>query len=238
MNRELEPTIEHADQAQRLTEHYGRMVDAELLNLAADPDQLTEIARQVLRAEMNRRGLDEPETPRAQRASPADSNRSIRRRLNASIDPILDSQLELDSETDSESESPADGEPVEFTWKTELCSCNDWKQGQLLRETLYRAGIESWTEPPYAQHYGIDFRILVAADQLDAALRIAEKPIPQDIVDESKIEIPAFQPPTCPHCGASEPVLVSVEPANSWLCEVCGMDWSEPAGAPIDPADN
>jgi hypothetical protein len=42
---------------QRLQEHYGEMSDGELLGIAARPDDLTEMAREVMRGEMARRGL-------------------------------------------------------------------------------------------------------------------------------------------------------------------------------------
>ena len=131
-------------------------------------------------------------------------------------------------------EEPEDGAPVEFTWKTELCTCDDWEQGQLLREALYRAGIESWTEPPYAREYGIDFKILVAADQLEEALKIAAHPIAKEVVEDSKIVFPEFVPPVCPHCGTGDPVLEGVEDGNLWICEACGGRWTDLGLKPAD----
>lgn len=54
----------------RLTEHYAGMYDAELLELARDYKNLTEMAQQVLRDEMKKRGLGEPLAPRPREASP------------------------------------------------------------------------------------------------------------------------------------------------------------------------
>ena len=42
---------------QRLARWYGGMEDPELQNIAARPESLTEVARQVLQAEMSRRGM-------------------------------------------------------------------------------------------------------------------------------------------------------------------------------------
>ena len=53
----------------RLTEHYAGMYDAELLELARDYKNLTEMAQQVLRDEMKKRGLGEPLAPRPREAS-------------------------------------------------------------------------------------------------------------------------------------------------------------------------
>jgi hypothetical protein len=54
------------DEWQRLTAHYRELGDDELRELAADFNDLTETAQQVLRTEMRSRGLGDPET-----ASPA-----------------------------------------------------------------------------------------------------------------------------------------------------------------------
>jgi len=209
--------FEHAAEAQRLTEHYAKMYDGELLNLAAESAGLTDIARSVLENELHKRGLDRESESRAQ--CPASNDPSRPRNL-----PEED-EGDLDREEDA---APDDRDrPVEFTWKTELCSCSDWEKGQLLRHTLYRAGIESWTEPPHARNYGMDFRILVPADQLEQALEIAQAPIPQDVMDDLKTETPAFEMPTCPHCGATDPVLEAAEGGNSWACEACGSRWTD-----------
>ena len=42
-------------------------------------------------------------------------------------------------------------------------------------------------------------------------------------------KMPEFEAPKCPKCGAEDPVLESVEPTNTWLCEACGKRWTEPA---------
>ena len=48
---------------QRLQEYYGEMSDGELLGIAAQPDDLTEMAREVMRGEMTRRGLKLEDAP-------------------------------------------------------------------------------------------------------------------------------------------------------------------------------
>ncbi len=70
-------------------------------------------------------------------------------------------------------------------------------------------------------------RILVAADQLEQACDILSRPIPQAIVEESKAEVPEFETPVCPKCGAEDPVLENADPVNSWLCEDCGNQWTD-----------
>ena len=72
-------------------------------------------------------------------------------------------------------------------------------------------------------------RILVAADQFDQAREIASQPIPQAIVEQSKMQVPDFEPPVCPSCGADDPILEGADPVNSWRCERCGKQWTDPA---------
>ena len=66
----------------RLGEHYAGMYDEELLELARDYKNLTEMAQQVLRDEMKKRGLGEPLAPRRENASasPRAGNGASRRR--------------------------------------------------------------------------------------------------------------------------------------------------------------
>ena len=105
--------------------------------------------------------------------------------------------------------------PVDYTWKTPLCDCDTSLQARELSEALKQAGIERWIEAPgtgsptrefrYARFSLSSPRVLVAADQLDQARAIAAQPIPRQIVEDAQTEIPDYQPPNCPKCGASDP---------------------------------
>jgi hypothetical protein len=211
--------VNPAEDWQRLTEYYREISDGELLQLAAEFADLTETARQVLRSEMRNRGLDEP---RAAGVARTNSDRPA---------PLRRDWPEFSDTGDFESGAAAaneeDDSPTGYTWKTLLCECDDWEQAWQIYEVLRRAGIESWVERPGS---GIVYpRVLVAADQLDEAREIAARPIPQEVVDELRQVPPEFELPKCPQCGAEDPVLESVEPANAWLCEACGKQWTEPA---------
>ncbi|HEY2859591.1 MAG TPA: hypothetical protein VGJ21_14320 [Terracidiphilus sp.] len=216
---------ESPDQQWReLTAHYAAMWDEELLNLAADYKDLTEMAQQVLRDEMRKRGLGDPTSmpkPSAQIAL-----NTPRTNYDLLAGPLANSYL-VSSEDALLPESET--QPHDYTWKTLLCECDEPLQAYQLSEALRRAGIESWAEsmPGYAIGGGSP-RVLVPADRLDEARVIAAQPIPQDIIDQSKEEIPEFVMPQCPKCGAVEPTLVSVEPSNIWQCESCGKEWTDP----------
>jgi hypothetical protein len=215
-----------------LAEHYRSMYDEELVNLADDFGNLTETAQQVLRNELGNRGLPAPgEKPAAWPASPAAQRWASIVDPDAAVDRSGDSGKEDDpADADrTEDDRTEDDRPGEFTWKTLLRECDTTEQALGICEMLKRAGIECWYEMPGGRMGVWGPRVTVAADQLEQAKEIAERPIPQDILDDSRQEIPDYEPPRCPGCGAEDPVLESAEPANSWLCEACGKQWTEPA---------
>jgi hypothetical protein len=122
-----------------------------------------------------------------------------------------------------------------------LCECEDGEQVNQLGEALRREGIESLVESPHAAVRGVNefniSRIFVRGDRLAKAREIASRPIPQDIIDQSKVKVEDFVSPTCPKCGAPDPLLDSVDPMNSWSCAVCGATWSDPVTADSAPSE-
>jgi hypothetical protein len=209
-----------AEEWQRLTSLYAEKSDEELLELAADFGNLTEFAQPILRDEMRKRGLGDPQTPVAKPVF------GISRPVVGEQSRPLDSPPNDSDVTDVE-------RPYDYTWKTLLCDCANWDEVWQMREALSREGIESWMGGSPSQ-FGMASggpRILVAADQLDEARTVIARPIPQDIIDQSKEKIEEFVPPICPKCGADDPVLESAEPTNAWLCENCGARWTDSAGS-------
>jgi hypothetical protein len=222
----------------RLAEHYRAMSDDELRELALEFGDLTEAAQQALSAEMHTRGMGRPQdvayTPQPESSAqlttePGDDWAVI-------PDPSVNALGYFGRPPKIVSDTPGndvevDG-PHEYTWKTVLCECDTSEQAQQLREALKRAGIESWIDAAesgsrYAGFGLASPRVIVAADQLEAARAIASRPIPQEIVDESKTEAPEYLPPVCPKCGAADPSLEGVDPENKWRCEQCGGEWTE-----------
>jgi len=205
---------------QRLTQLYREMGDGELEELDADKGDLTEVAQHVLRDEMKKRGLDKLDKPRAASDEVNHAERFASPKWNSHGDWPT-----------GEKAAEEGDEPVEYTWKTFLCECDDPEKAWQIQEVLRQAGIESWIDRPgyyVAPGFG-DQRILVAADQLEKASAILDKPIPEEIVEQSEMEIPEYEPPACPSCGAEDPTLESADPVNAWRCERCGKQWTEQA---------
>ncbi len=196
-----------------LTENYRQMSDGELLELGESRGDLTEMAQQVLRDEMRKRGLDD--------AKPADAR-------NITGQPAVahwESPRYRDMSRDASDETDI---PHEFTWKTLLCECETSQEAWQVGETLRRAGIESWVMGSRSLWDASGPRVQVAADQLEQAQAVLASPIPQEVIEESQKKMPEFELPGCPTCGASDPLLESADPVNTWLCETCGAEWSDP----------
>lgn len=203
-----------AQEWQRLTRLYGEMSDEELQNLAASFTDLTEFAQPILREEMRKCGLGDP--------AAVTQSRRFAGSQSAPSDP------EESPRNDDEEEVP----------RAYLCECEGADQINQLREALRRAGVDSWVDSLSAALGRVQesqtARIFVPGDQLAVAREVASRPMPQDIIEESKIKVEDFVPPICPKCGAEDPLLESVEPTNTWRCENCGAQWTDSAA--FDPA--
>jgi hypothetical protein len=197
---------------QRLTRLYSEMGEIELRELADGFRDLTEIAQQVLRDEMKKRGLGEP-------------------RIAAVPAPKTLTVGEWDGSHDRWEQSEESSLPGEYTHKVVLCESDDQNEIWQVSEVLRRAGIESWTtEPRGGESLNLTHpRVLVAADDLEAAIQIVQRGIPSDVRELSTAPVEDFTPPSCPRCGAPDPLLESVDPCNTWSCEVCGAGWSDPS---------
>jgi len=203
----------------RLTALYGEMGDVEIRELTDQINDLTPNAQQVLRDEIKKRGLNDRGSAEVRPAvAPREHPES---RIHWEPASYMYEFSELPDEN---------GGPREYTWKTELRLCDSAQEAWQVGKMLERAGIDSWIQGPN-NRAGLDgSRLMVAADQLEQARAVAARPIPQDIIDESKEldEAPLYENPRCPKCRAADPTLESVEPSNNWLCESCGYGWSDP----------
>ncbi len=209
---------------QRLTQLYREMGDGELEELAADKADLTEVAQQVLRDELRKRGLDDARKPSTE--------------PNQAGSFGVSKWGTSDDAASGEAAAEEGEQPVEYTWKLPLCECEDPEKVRQIQEVLRQSGIESWIDRP--GYYDVpdigNQRILVAADQLEKAREIFSKPIPAEIVEQSKLPVEDYVPPMCPSCGAEDPVLESADPVNAWRCESCGRQWSEQVEEKESPA--
>ena len=197
---------------QRLTRLYSEMGEIELRELADGFGDLTETAQQVLRDEMKKRGLGDP-------------------RFAATSAPKTMVVGEWDGSHHGWEPGEESSLPGEYTHKVVLCESDDPNEIWQVSEVLRRAGIASWTTEPRGGE-SLDLthpRVFVAADDLEAAIQIVQRGIPSDVRELSTTPVEDFAPPSCPRCGAPDPLLESVDPCNAWSCDICGAEWSDPS---------
>jgi ribosomal protein L37AE/L43A/cell division septation protein DedD len=227
----------------RLAEEYRAKSDEELRELAADFAELTEPAQQALRQEMHSRKLGDPAASGAQAPGAialARASNAPAQRVRSTPDlpePDIPADVfpgnfghppALVSDDSDDATQEDTGGAHDYTWKTVLGECETTDEARYLADALHNAGLDAWVEP--SREFGRSYaRVLVAADQLEQARAIAARPIPQDIVDESKVEVPEFVEPKCPKCGSNDVVLEGVDTANRWHCETCDAEWSDAA---------
>jgi hypothetical protein len=100
-----------------------------------------------------------------------------------------------------------------------------------MQETLQEAGIESRIVAPQDNVYDTRYLQLQIAerDAIRAEAILAQPSKLEHKQNEVEEDLQDWALPTCTRCGASDPLLESVEPSNTWLCEVCGARWTEAA---------
>lgn len=196
----------------RFAAHYATLGDDDLLDLADEMESLTQGAQLALGQELEKRDLG---TVRAITEAQDEEEQDALERAEERMAADEDTE---DAEDDS-------GTQRDYTWKVPLAEYGTREEAWQRAEMLRRAGIERW----YADDTGC--RLLVPADQFDEAQRAIAHPVPAEIVELSQTPVTEFEMPKCPRCHAADPVLIDTEPANKWLCESCGNEWTEEAVA-------
>jgi DNA-directed RNA polymerase subunit M/transcription elongation factor TFIIS len=202
----------------RISEHYRQMSDGELLDLAQDPSELTDVAQQALASEISHRGLTIPS------AKPA---------LRPNAVPLPD---------------PADSNSPEYDDDRQLVEiCTVWSQRDALQlQTLLdNAGIPFFMGPENATGVdavtsnfadGVSVRVMqVGVPWARQAMQTYE---PQDDQTPKDQAEPEDLPVQCPKCRSTEVVFDELVPDESapaanapqkfkWICESCGHEWED-----------
>lgn len=188
----------------RFTQHYATLANADLRDLADDYGNLTPAAQQALREEMQRRGMEDELAPEAGH----DYNATDEAESNPNFQAA---------------DLRAQNASGQNEWWVRVADIEDRQQARQRVMMLSDAGIGVRGQLDPFGTYVIE----VAANQADEANAILAQPIPQKIIDESKIDVPDFEPPKCPRCKAHDAVLESSGEANHWRCDACGHEWDE-----------
>jgi hypothetical protein len=219
--------LDQAKEWQRLSRLYFEKSDAELSELSHVFGDLTEVAQQVLRDELKRRSLPEPRTALSQPAPEGgrDSGTAPGKWDDNFGSSIINPGLPDEDDAEGGEQTRAD-----YSWKVVLCECDEREDASDVMAVLDQAGIRSWYDGPKGTESWMSYgpRVLVAADELESAQLVLQKPIPQEIRDQNRTKAPDFETPCCEECGAADPLLESSEPSNAWRCEECGAVWTDP----------
>ena len=224
--------IDPERERQRLRDYYSRQMDGRLEQIAAQATELSELAQEVLREELIRRGLDfELLRPPIEKIPPEE--------------PIAPTSEEPPVEEQSSSEEFE----REFE-KRDLVTIRrfrDLPDAYLAKGVIESAGIVSFLADDITIRLnwwwsnllgGVKLR--VDADEADAAQEILRQPIPESIDIEGVGE---YQQPHCPRCQSLDvnfeelykPIAyVSLYlrfplPVHrkGWICQSCRHTWQE-----------
>jgi hypothetical protein len=192
--------IGDAAQYQELVTLYAGYGDAELLELAREMSDLTDMAQEALRGEISRRGLKpssatEPAEPRV-----------------LSDDDLADLR------------AFAALAPAECIFEYE-----DGRGASAASLALREAGIDSIVLQGDGSIMDVQGpRVVVAPEDAEDAAILLAQPLAERFkteVEESASR--EFAVPACPKCQSYETLLEAVEPTNRWRCDSCGHDWLE-----------
>lgn len=201
------------EERQRLTETYSRFMDAELERAESGSAELTDLAREVLRAEIERRGLH-----REREQSPQTSIVHA----DSELEPELDGLVTVRKFRDLPEALLAKGSLESAGIKCSLVDDNivrlDWFWSNLV------GGI----------------KLKVAAEEVEAAVAILDQPIPDDLEVPG---VGDYHQPRCPKCqsldiifqGLDRPVAyltayvglpIPIE-RRAWRCYACKAEWED-----------
>jgi hypothetical protein len=197
---------DQASEYLQLSKRYSAMYDEELLQLACDFNDLTDVAQQALRDELKLRKLSIPQ-PGAQPIAPVHDGANVE--VSTEWDMAPDGDILLGKFSSAE-------EAAISYWALEL------------------AGIHSRVVTPTGGPSLPPRRLQVAPEDAARAQHVLAQPISAEVMEqyESAKESGDFQSPDCPRCGTPDPLLESADPVNEWFCESCGHQWKDQPASP------
>ena len=232
--------IDPEQERRRLRDFYSRQMDGRKEQIGAQAAGLTDLAREVLRQELIRRGLDpEPLQPSAAEKIPPPTPVEPRR----GRPPIAEEQIV---------EEPSFSGEFEKRNLIPIRKFRDLPEALLAKGGLDSAGIECFLcdENRVRLHWFISnllggIKLLVNPEDAAVASEILSQPIPENFDVEG---VGDFQQPRCPQCQsvdvsfeelykpiaygslfASLPIPVH---RQGWICHSCGYTWQEEEAAP------
>jgi hypothetical protein len=191
--------IGDAAQYQELLTLYGSYGDDELIRLERGIGDLTEMAQEVLKSELARRGV---------------KLASGRKPVEAHV--LTDEDLQ-------DMRAYAELAPAECIFDFE-----DERAASAAYYALTGEGIEAIVvSPSGAKSDDRGPRVVVTPKDAERAAAILSQPSPDELKAETEETPEEFALPRCPVCSGEETLLESVDPVNQWRCDHCGHTWLE-----------
>jgi DNA-directed RNA polymerase subunit M/transcription elongation factor TFIIS len=253
-------TLHEAGEWLRLSEHYQRMTDGELIAIARAPAKLTDIAQQILAMELSARKLKvEPESQDPHPANPklsgapksptSDGGRESPSFSNGARTAAPQRPQDRDDVHRDMGASAYAGDPYEEDRKlVEICTVWSFPDALQLERILNTAGIPFFMGPEKAASVdsvtsnlpsGVSVKVMrVGMPWAERALQRYE---PKDVPESEKQQCLEEADVRCPSCRSKDIVFEEmVETANDptpkykWTCSVCGHKWQDDGVATSD----
>ncbi len=210
------PALDPAGEFLRVTEHYRRMYDEELVLLARQKSKLTDLAQQALASEVSHRRLQIPSEEEVEPLKP---------------EPPLDTPL-------------ADDVYAQDRQLVELCKVWSLRDALRTQWLLDRAGIPFYIGPHKATEVNegtLNFADGVSVKVMRIGLPWAAQALqgytPADEPPQRPEEPPTEPLVRCPACDSADVILEDLIPAPAkapdeekvpaykWACDACGHRW-------------
>ncbi len=245
--------INQAEEYRRLEELYARMSDGEIEALSGQIEDFTDIARQVLRAEVAKRGLG----PAGQDAS-KDSIEAARQALRAAKAqrdleaqdgrPPEDTANPAEGEVGADLLNPGVGDPLREGFDptaydlVRIWYVDDPNQARQVMGLLDSAGVKAYLGPEdagsvddYKGSYeaGVEIKVMKfqARFALDGLRRFASPETQQDSPEDADYAV------CCPKCNSQDVIFqgLDTQPGQgsapdakyTWTCDACGHQWKD-----------
>jgi DNA-directed RNA polymerase subunit M/transcription elongation factor TFIIS len=236
-------TFDPAGEFLRISEHYRQMSDGELLLLARQNSELTEVAQQALATEISHRRLKaEDEVTAEHMKPPAPSTAKPPAFVLREPSQAHDSYGCDSSDDDSSGERSSYDEDRKLV---ELCTVWSLRDALQVQRILDVAGIPFFMGPEKApgvekvtSNFGNGVSVQIMQIGLPWAGQAMRNYEPADDPATKQIEKVPELPVRCPKCHSTEVILEDLiteptaaadnsSPKYKWTCDSCGYRWED-----------
>jgi len=221
--------IDPEQERRRLAKFYSDQMDGELEQVAGQAYELTELAREALKAELSRRGLQ----TKLIETAPVILKKEVAIQPGDPPPPAPAAPLALDGE-------------LELRKRVAIRQFRDLPEALLAKGSLESAGIEAVLTDDnvvrmdwFWSNLMGGVKLLVDAEDAAAAEEVLTQPIPEQF-DVSGVG--EYAQPRCPKCNSLDITFQELEPAaylsmavsvpipfhrRAWRCRSCAAEWED-----------